>query len=235
MKGFLSIQQPYFFPYIGYFQLINVSETHIIYDIVNFKKKGWISRNRILINSKIHYVNILIKSISQNKKISDIEIVNDQQWRYKLVKKIKYSYKKAKYFDEIFPLLEEIILYENNSLNDYLFNNISRLCKFLDIKTKIIKCSNLDINKKLRNKDLIIEIIKNQKFKNYINLTTGKKLYDKKFFEKQNIELKFINYKDSSYEHIDKNKYIENLSIIDMLFNIGKKNTQQNLKNFELN
>ncbi len=234
MQNFISIQHPYFFPYIGYFQLIKLSKTHVIYDIVNFKKKSWISRNRILINSQVHNINVLIKSISQNKKILNVEIVNDLRWRTKLVKKIEYAYKKSKYFNEIFPLLEELILYETNFLNDYLFNSITKLCEFLEIKTKIIQSSTLDINKKLSNKDLLIEIIKNQNFKNYINLYGGTKLYDKEFFKKKNINLQFVNYKNTNYRHLDSHEYINNLSIIDMLFNIGKANTQLNFKNFEL-
>jgi hypothetical protein len=234
MKKILSIQQPYFFPYIGYFQLINRSETHVILDHVNFKKRSWISRNRILNNSKINYINIPIENPSQNRKINLTRISNTSKWQDDLIKKIIFSYGKTKNFEEVFPILQKIILFKTNSLSDYLYQNISELCKFLRIETKLIISSKLKNDKILKNKDLIISIIKQRKFKNYINLSGGIDLYEKKYFKKNNINIDFIKNKVTNYTQHKNKRFIENMSIIDVLMNIGKKETIKNLNKIDL-
>ena len=111
----IGINQPYLFPYIGYFQLINAVDKFIIYDDVNYIKGGWINRNRILINNQQHYFTIPLCEASQNKKINEINIICDKHY---LLNMIYYAYKKATYYSKVFPLIEKIINYKENNLDN---------------------------------------------------------------------------------------------------------------------
>jgi hypothetical protein len=117
----IAIMQPYFLPYIGYFQLINAVDEFIIYDDVNFINKGWINRNNILVNNKASLFTIPLREASQNKLINEIEIIQDGKWQNKLVKTIEQSYKKAPNFADFFPILSEIINYAENNTFTILY------------------------------------------------------------------------------------------------------------------
>ena len=109
--------QPYFFPYIGYFQLINAVDVFVIYDDVNFIKQSWITRNNILVNNKAFKVNLIVEGASSYKKINQIgRIVEKEKW----LKTIAQSYRKAPFYKNVYPLIEELA-----------FNNEKCLSKFL--------------------------------------------------------------------------------------------------------
>ena len=101
--------QPYFLPYIGYFQLIKAVNLFIIYDDVQFIKGGWINRNYILSNRNKSMFNLILKGASANKLINEISVQTDQN---KLLKTIYHSYKKAPYFEFVYPLIENILDFE---------------------------------------------------------------------------------------------------------------------------
>ena len=100
----VAIMQPYFLPYIGYWQLINVVDEYVIGDDVNFIKKGWINRNRMLIDNEAKLFNIPIVDKSSNKLINQIEVLQENYWKDKLLKKIRNCYSKAPYYKEIYPI-----------------------------------------------------------------------------------------------------------------------------------
>jgi hypothetical protein len=99
----LAIMQPYIFPYIGYFQLIKAVDKFVIYDDVNFINRGWINRNRILVNGKDSLFTIPLKEASQNKLINDIDVNWDDAWKSKWLKTLEQSYKKAPIFNKCCP------------------------------------------------------------------------------------------------------------------------------------
>lgn len=121
----IGIMQPYFFPYIGYWQLINAVDKYVIYDDVNFIKGGWINRNRILMNGEAKLINLKMNGASPNKLINEIELANDIVYNKKLLKTIESCYKKAPYFEKAFPIIEDII---NNSERN-LSKNLEYLIK----------------------------------------------------------------------------------------------------------
>jgi hypothetical protein len=107
----IGIMQPYFFPYIGYFQLINYVDEFVIYDNIKYTKKGWINRNRILVNGKDVYISLPLKkdkdSLNVDERfLSDIWIME----RKKMLNRIKESYKKAPNFHQVFPIIEECVI-----------------------------------------------------------------------------------------------------------------------------
>jgi len=131
----VAIMQPYLFPYIGYFQLVEAVDYFVILDEVNFIKRGWINRNRILISNKEHTFTLPLQKASQNKLIKELELFKPDSSKEKLLTTIRHAYSKAPEFEGVFPVLEEIILSQENILSPYIANSIRKITNILDIKT----------------------------------------------------------------------------------------------------
>lgn len=226
----LAIMQPYFLPYIGYFQLINEVDKYVIYDDVNFINKGWVNRNNILLNGKSFLINLLLSGASQNKFINQINVQLDQR---KLLKTVEAAYKKAPYFDHVFPVLLAIIEYENRGLEKFLWNSIVELCKYMSINTELIFSSSIKKDNTLKSQQKILNISKILGADIYINAIGGQALYNKSEFKKQNIELNFLNAVSTPYPQFV-NDFVPNLSIIDVLMFNNKEMVGELLKAFEL-
>jgi len=221
--------QPYFFPYIGYFQLINTVDEFIIYDNIKYTKKGWINRNRILINGKSSYITLPIKNGSDSLDI--VERFLADSWtkdKIKMLNKIKESYRKAPYFDIVYPLIKECILFEENNLFLFIYNSLIKIKEFLEIKTTFIVSSDININHKFRAEEKVLAICKNRKADIYINPIGGVELYDKEKFRNQNIDLYFIKTSDFSYKQFN-NEFVPFLSIIDVMMLNSKEEIQKYL------
>jgi hypothetical protein len=222
--------QPYFFPYIGYFQLLNSVDKFVIYDDVNFIKGGWINRNLILLNGDKSYINVLMNGSSSFKKINEIKIDKN---RYKSIFKIEQAYKNAPYFHEFFPVLKEIILNDSDQLSIYLTNSIKKISNYLGINTEFYLSSNIEKDNNLKGQDKVIEICKKLNSSIYINSIGGKQLYSKNDFLNENIDLKYIKSNEIIYNQFNE-LFISNLSIIDVLMFNNKENIKVFLNDFEL-
>ena len=215
----LGIMQPYFFPYIGYFQLINAVDKFIIYDDVNYIKGGWINRNRILINDKPSFINLKMNGSSPNKLIKEIHVSNDNRWKNKLLKSIELSYRKAPFFEMSFPIIEEIINHDEVNLSLYLENLIKRIAEYLEMNTEFVLSSNIEKDNSLKGQDKVIEICKSLGAKEYYNAIGGVELYSAENFNSYGIELRFLRTEYIEYKQF-KNDFSPYLSIIDvMMFN----------------
>ncbi len=227
----LAIMQPYIFPYIGYWQLINAVNTFVILDDVNFIKKGWINRNRILLNGKLHLFTIPLKKASQNKLIKEIELAAGGKTKQEFLKTINLAYNKAPYFKNVFPLIEEIILNKETSLSEYVFYSLKKITQYIGINTNFILSSEIEKDNNFKGQDKIIDICKKLEAKEYINLPGGVELYDKKIFETQGVELKFIKTGYIEYQQFN-NDFISNLSVIDIMMFKSKKQLIEIVNNF---
>lgn len=215
----IGIMQPYFFPYIGYWQLINIVDKYVVYDDVNFINRGWINRNRILVEGIPKYFNLPLLGASQNKLINQININSDHKLKNKNLQIIKSTYKKAPHFKSVYPLIEDIILYNEENMANYIFNSLKRICGFLGIKTELIKSSGLKKDCTLKGQEKIIEICRLLEATDYYNAIGGKKLYSSLDFSKHNIHLYFLKTDDIIYKQFE-NEFQSDLSIIDvMMFN----------------
>lgn len=212
----LGIMQPYFFPYIGYWQLINAVDKYVIYDDVNFIKGGWINRNRILMNGEAKLINLKMNGASPNKLINEIELADDKVYTKKLLKTIESCYKKAPYFKDAFPIIESIVNNDEKNLAKNLEYSIKKMCEYLLIDTEILISSNINKNNNLRGQDKVIEICKVLGANEYYNAIGGKELYSCEEFEKSNIRLSFLKTKEIEYNQFE-NGFISNLSIIDII------------------
>lgn len=212
----LGIMQPYLFPYIGYFQLIKVVDKYIVSDDLHYIKHGWINRNYILVNNEKKMFTIKLKKASSNKLINEIEILDDfKDW----LKTIQLNYSKAPYYKEIYDLLKRIINYDNRVLSEFIINSLREILQYLQIKTPILKESQLNKNHNLKGQDEVIELCHIMGANCYINAIGGQELYNKTNFNAHGIELNFIKTELVPYKQF-RNEFIPSLSILDiMMFN----------------
>lgn len=214
----VGIMQPYFLPYIGYFQLMNAVDKYVIYDNIQYTKKGWINRNRILQNGKDVLITIPVEKDSDYLDINERRVSNNFD-KKKLLYQIREAYRKAPYFDSIMPLIEDIVMCEESNLSAYIYNSIERVRSFLNIDTEIIISSTLNIDHSLKGQDKVIAICKELETVDYYNAIGGQVLYKKEDFKKENINLYFVSSDPVEYKQF-KNKFIPWLSILDvMMFN----------------
>lgn len=210
----LAIMQPYFFPYIGYFQLINAVDKFIFYDDVNFINRGWINRNRILINSSPHFLTVQLKGASQNKLIDEVEILENRE---SLKKTILMSYKKAPYFQDVWPIILDCMDLKTTKISELAIYSTLQICKYLEIQTAFeISSIHYPKSKGLKKQKRLIEICRLNKATQYINPIGGKEIYTKEEFSSEGIKLNFIQTHPIEYKQF-KRPFVPWLSIIDII------------------
>jgi hypothetical protein len=219
----LAIMQPYFLSYLNYYRLIRRADKFILLDDVNFIKGGWINRNRILVNGSEYLFTVPLKGSSPNKLINEINIIDNDRWKKKLLKTFELAYKRAPYFNEIFPLLEGMIAYKENNISLFIYNSIRTLLEFFELKTDLTFCSSGYANNRLKGEERVIDICTREHASEYINSIGGVYLYSREAFKAKGIALHFLENKDITYKQFD-NEFIPGLSIVDvMMFNSRKE------------
>jgi hypothetical protein len=214
----LAIMQPYFFPYIGYFQLIAAVDLFIVYDNIKYTKKGWINRNRMLQNGKEAMFSLPLKSGSDSLDVCERELAEDFN-RDKLLNQFKGAYRRAPYFAQTFPLVEQIVRFEEANLFRFLYHSILRTCQHLGITTEIRISSTIAIDHGLKNQDKVLALCEAVSASTYVNAIGGRDLYSKETFRDKGIDLTFIQSKPFEYSQFG-NEFVPWLSIIDvMMFN----------------
>lgn len=208
--------QPYFMPYIGYFQLFSCVDRLVIYDDVNYIKKGWINRNNILIGGAPHLFTIPLKAASQNKLICEIDVDADKKWREKFKKTVEMNYKKAPFFYDFFPILCRIIDCPEINLSNYVTNSLKEVAMYLQIETDIVHSNNRYNNRGLEKQQRLIDVCLQEKGSTYFNPIGGVEMYSKAVFKQYGLDLFFLRPQSISYKQFD-NIYVPWLSIIDVL------------------
>ena len=222
----LGLMQPYFFPYIGYWQLINAVDKYVIFDDVNFIKGGWINRNHVLNNGARMLFNVRTHHASSNQHINAIQVAEDPAYYSKILKTIKNMYSRAPCFFQAYPVIERILNQEEKNLARYLEFGIRQVCEYMSINTEIIVSSTIEKNNALRGQAKVIEVVKKNGADEYINAIGGQSLYSYEDFAAQGIKLKFLKTEEIEYQQFKKD-FVPNLSIIDvMMFN-----TKDEMKN----
>jgi hypothetical protein len=215
----IAIMQPYFFPYIGYFQLINAVDKFVFYDDVNYIKSGWINRNNVLQKGEKKYITLTLKDASSFKKINQIFIGGRAD---KLLKTIKQSYSKAPYFDKVFSVIEDVFSYANHNalISEIAFKSVIKTSEYLNLKVKFdVSSKKYAESQKLERAERLIKICKLNNAETYINVVGGKELYNKQEFAENGMELLFLESKQFEYNQFG-NIFVPHLSIIDvMMFN----------------
>ena len=184
--------QPYFLPYIGYWQLISAVDKFVLLDDVNYITRSWISRNRIANKGNVLWLTLPIKGASQNKLICELDIFQDDGWRTRMEKTVRHSYGKAPFFEIVFPFFSEILVKSQGNLSKFLASTIVKVASFLGIRTEIIPTSQVFLKGGLRGPQRIIDICKRLGASEYVNPPGGTELYEAGEFREAEIGLYFL-------------------------------------------
>lgn len=228
----VAIMQPYFFPYIGYWQAINAVDEYVLYDDVTYIKGGWINRNNILINKQANLITLPLEGASSFKKINEISVTSNAKVKEKLCKSISMAYAKAPYFNDVYPLIEKSIM-KDGIISQIIYESVLDICNYIGIKTKILLSSNINKNTELKAEEKVIDIVKNLGGTTYINAIGGQELYDAQEFKNNGIDLFFIRTKRFEYPQF-KNEFVANLSIIDVMMFNSPEQIKRMLDDYEL-
>ena len=230
----LAIMQPYFIPYIGYFQLINSVDKFVIYDNIQYTKKGWINRNRILVNGNDQLITLSIKKDSDYLNVVERELSESwQKDKSKMLNVIKSSYGKAPHFQETYELISKCLNNPEVNLFRFIYDSIVLINDYLEITTPIIISSTIDIDHTLKSQDKVLSLCIAQNAKVYINSIGGVELYDKEIFKQSGIKLNFIKSNLIQYKQLN-NEFMPWLSIIDVMMFNSKEQIKEYLNNYTL-
>ncbi len=235
----IAIMQPYLFPYIGYFQLINAVDKFVIYDDVDYIKDGWINRNRILgagtgsIDGEEYMFTLPLQKASSNKLINEIKISATERQKKKILKTIHHTYTNAPYYDEVYPLIKEIMMDSEKNLAKFIEYSLKKIKEFLNIDTCFLISSNIEKNNDLSGQERVLEICNILDTDVYINSIGGKELYSKEDFKEHGVDLYFLKTKEIKYEQFG-NDFVPNLSIIDVMMFNSRDQVKELLNQYEL-
>ena len=216
----LAIMQPYFLPYIGYFQLIQAVDEFVVYDNIEFSKRGWVQRNRILMNGLDQMFSIPLKKDSDYRQICERRLADSfVAESQKILRKIESAYRKAPYFSSAMPVIEQCFTSHEKNLFQFIEHSLLIINRYLNIKTKITISSELQTDDGLKGQKRIFAICHALSAFHYINAIGGQNLYNQEIFAAQGIQLFFIKSKPIVYPQFGKT-FVPNLSIVDvMMFN----------------
>jgi len=198
-----------------------------VYDNIEYTKKGWINRNRILVNGKDEFISLPLKKDSDFLHVNQRYLAESfDAEKTKTLRKIAAAYRKAPYFEETYALLERIYHYPEKNLFNFIFNSLKEVCAYLDICSELVLSSSVAIDHSLKAEQKVIEICKALGATRYINPIGGLELYSNTEFSKNGLELQFLKSSASSYQQFN-NEFIPWLSILDVIM----FNSKEDIKN----
>ncbi len=229
----LAIMQPYYFPYLGYFQLMAAVDAFVILDDVQFIKHGWIHRNQILLDGAAKPIHMTIDHMSQHRKINEHDRRDDKaNDRYQL-RLLEHAYKKAPFYGNVMPLVTRLIRDDERNVAVYLGKQLTEIRNYLGLDTPLLYASSLANDKTLKCGDLVLDLCHHLGADHYINAIGGRALYDKDRFDRDGVRLDFIEMGPVTYRQFG-NTFVPNLSIIDVLMFNSRRDVRQLLDAYTL-
>ena len=230
-----AVMQPYFLPYIGYFQLMHAVDKFVIYDNIEYTKRGWINRNRFLVNGEPQYFTVNLE------KGSDYAMVNERvvsqvflKERRKILSRIEASYRKAPFYEETISMVKECFECDQNNLFDFIYFSIRKVAKHLNIQTDLIVSSKLQIDHDLKNKHKLWAFSEHLEIEDYVNPIGGMEFYGKDEFSQHGVNLLFHKSNLSEYPQIGSAEFCPALSILDVLMSLGSDRAREQLNDYRL-
>lgn len=211
----VGIMQPYLLPYLGYFQLIEHCHRFVIYDDIQYTKRGWINRNRILHHGLPKTFTVPLKRASDYLDVRERSI-SDEYSPAALMRVFEQSYRRAPMWDALRDTLETIVAFSSRNLFEFIFNSIEQVCATTDITTELVVSSSLGIDRSLRGQDRVLATCQELGATEYVNPVRGVGLYDPATFRRHGIELRALTSRQSPYRQFDL-PFVEALSIVDAM------------------
>jgi hypothetical protein len=229
----IAVMQPYIFPYIGYFQLIQSVVHFVSLDNVHYITKGWIERNNISINNNKHLFTLPLESKGRNKLITELKLKEFPSWKDKFSKTIIQNYKKFPHFEETMNLINTCLDFEEEKLSLFILNSLQTISNHLVLETTFSQSSELNIEETAQQR--ILKVCLEHKADQYHNPIGGWDIYDPSLFKEHGVNVKFIKTKDNVFKQEDSFPFDDPyISIIDILFRFGKEKTHDFLNNYDL-
>lgn len=228
MRG--AIMQPYFFPYIGYYQLAYEVEKFVFLDDVNYIKKGYINRNTILLHGKRHEFSIPVSKVSQNRTISSHDYTGNYSDFMHL---IEHAYKKAPLFDVVMPLVEGVVLDADTNVARKNAKSLVDVFSYLGLEREFLFSSDVELDGDIKGQERILALCQKMRVSQYRNAIGGQALYDANSFNSIGIDLKFIQGGIRPYPQ-GRHDFVSHLSIIDVLMHCDKEVVLQQLSDYSL-
>jgi len=219
----LTIHQPEFLPYLGFFDRLLEADIFVVLDDVGYEKNGFINRNRIKLESGPVWLTVPVLGRSPNKKINEVLIDNSKDWGGSILDKIKKGYRDSPYFDDYYGFLEETLSKKWEKIADLDAHLIKNIGGFLGKKIEIEKSSSAEIGGKKTER--LINICKHYKADTYLSGPAGKDYMDMELFKKADIKVIFQDFMHPEYPQQFSEAFIKNMSVIDLLFNCGKSSS----------
>lgn len=213
----LAVMQPYFFPYLGYFQLIFASDRFVAYDDVSFIKSGWINRNRILLDGEPRFFTVPLRGASSFVAIDRVGI-NEQnpRWRGRMLDTMRAAYRGARYRDAGVELLERVLASKCESIADLALASVYATLEYLGISRSIARSSRAYDNRHVKGQDRILDICRKERADVYVNAIGGVSLYQAEAFEAEGCDLKFLRSKLPEYSQGPR-RFVPGLSMLDAI------------------
>lgn len=219
----IAIMQPYLFPYVGYVQLIHAADRFVFYDDVQYIKGGWINRNRILINRKPSWFTVPCHNESYTELINQVEHAMNSRSRKKLLKKLKFTYARAPFFDRVYSGVEQVLKTDTAYIGALAMESVMWVSEYLDLDCQFTTSTGAYGNREMDAADRLIDICRQEGAYHYINMIGGRELYQKEYFSGEGIQLDFLKPEAIPYEQFGED-FVPWLSIIDILmFNSPEK------------
>lgn len=231
-----SVMQPYVFPYMGYFSLVQSSDIFIFYDDVNYIKQGWINRNRILINGAVHTFTIPLANGSSNELIMNVKCSAFTRFRDKFLKQLKQAYSKSKNFESGMVYVEKVLSYDGDSISVLAAKSVTDFYEHID-QRKDFRFSSISFpeSKGLERSGRLINICKQIGACTYVNASGGQELYSKEYFKQVgDINLEFLKPVLLPYKQPGQNDFIPGLSVIDVVMNNEIDEIKKLINQYEL-
>ncbi len=226
----IAIMQPYFFPYVGYFQLMAAADLFVSYDDVTYIKGGWIARNCIWSPAGPQRFGLQLKGRSSYQKICDTSVIPEFE---KLKKSLAQNYAKAPFFERVMPLVSTILDYPDHALGNFLTHSLCAVKDYLGLKAEIVQSSQFDSQRTLRGQERVIALCEQLGASHYINLPGGKSLYRAGDFARSGLKLSFIESHPVQYRQFGSH-FIPNLSMLDVLMFNSVEQCQDLLAQYDL-
>ena len=225
--------QPYFFPYIGYWQLASAVDTFVVFDDVNYKVRGWIHRNRILVNGEVQYFGLRIRHASQNRLINQTQLAMANGDFEHLLHTLERAYSSARHFRQVQPELKDVLRSTTPDLTQFLVCHLRHFFGLLGIRARIVRASEMPNPSGHRAQQRILDICELLGATTYINAPGGVGLYEPGAFAARNVDLRFVSSRVGRYEQFVP-EFVPNLSIIDVLMHNGFRRTREMIMDYEL-
>jgi hypothetical protein len=220
----VSIMQPTFLPWCGYFHLAEQSDVFVFLDDVQLENRSWQTRNRLIFNQMAHWISVPVSRNNRSQSIAETKVIDASNWRTKLLRSFSQNYKNHPFYADAFEIIDQIMKFDSDSLSLLNESVIKLLARKLRIETKFIKSSSLEISK--RRTDKLIAICEHFQAEVYLSPKGSREYLEADCFsERTPIRLSFQDFSQPLYEQKGLKDFVPNISVLDMIANIGFEGT----------